>query len=120
MIDMMSWQTPTLSLRVLYGCSVHGTRNERVGVCYDRVGIIFLSGMWGSMWVFFTETTGSLRNLETRRTPSIVGSHMIQTLRIYHAVTSYNCRYKMKRSPVFLDIIYQDLREHVKKLAFLA
>ena len=35
--------TTTLSLRVLCGCSVHGTRNERVGV-------LFFSGMWGSVW----------------------------------------------------------------------
>ena len=27
MIPALSWQTPTLSLRVLCGCSVHGTRN---------------------------------------------------------------------------------------------
>ena len=42
-IPTLSWQTPTLSLRVLCGCSVHGNRNE-------RVGIIFLRGMWGSVW----------------------------------------------------------------------
>ena len=28
------------------------------------------SGMWGSVWGFSTETTGSLRNPETWRTPS--------------------------------------------------
>ena len=28
---------------------VHGTRNERVGVCHDRVGIIFFTGMFGSV-----------------------------------------------------------------------
>ena len=53
----LSWQTPTLSLRVLCGCSVHGTRNERVGVCQDRVGIIFFSGMLESVW-------GSSRRLQ--------------------------------------------------------
>ena len=37
--------------------SVHGTRNEWVGVCHDRVGIIFFSGMWGSVW-------GSSRRLQ--------------------------------------------------------
>ena len=60
-----------LARRVLCGCSVHGTRNERVRVCHDRVGIIVLSVMSGSVR-FFTETTGSLRNPETRRTPSYV------------------------------------------------
>ena len=61
------------SLQVLCGCSVHGTRNERVGVSHERVGIIFFSVMWGSVldspWV---QGTGSLRNPETRRTPSYV------------------------------------------------
>ena len=57
MIPTLSWQPPTHSLRVLCGCSVHGTPNERVGVCHDRVGIIFLSGMWGSVW-------GSSRRLQ--------------------------------------------------------
>ena len=46
----LSWQTPTLSLRV--PCTEHPyrTRNERVGVCNDRVGIIFLCGIWGTVW----------------------------------------------------------------------
>ena len=39
MIPTLSWKT----LRVLCGCSVHGTRNE-------RVGIIFFSGMFWSVW----------------------------------------------------------------------
>ena len=38
----LSKQTPTLSLKVLCKCSVHGTRNVRVGV-------LFCSGMWGSV-----------------------------------------------------------------------
>ena len=59
-IPTLSWQTPTLSLRVLCGCSVHGTRNESVGVCHDRVGIIFFQWGMGSSVGFFTETTGSL------------------------------------------------------------
>ena len=41
MITTLSWHTPTLSLRVLCGCSVH---------FHDRVGIIFLSGMLGLVW----------------------------------------------------------------------
>ena len=72
MIPTLSWQTPTISLRVLCGCSVHGTRNEKVAVCHNRVGIIFFCGMWGSVWGSFTGTTGSLCNPETRRTPSYV------------------------------------------------
>ena len=36
---------------------MHGTRDERVGVCHDRVGIIFFSGMLGSVW-------GSSRRLQ--------------------------------------------------------
>ena len=31
---------------------MHGTSNERVGVCHDRVGIIFFCGMWGSVWSY--------------------------------------------------------------------
>ena len=57
MIPTLSWQTLTLSLRVLCWFSVHGTRNERIGVCHDRVGIIFLSWGWGSVW-------GSSRRLQ--------------------------------------------------------
>ena len=34
----------------LVACSVHGTRNERVGVCPDRVGINFFIGMWEQVW----------------------------------------------------------------------
>ena len=45
-----SWQTLTLSLQVPCTEHPHRTRNERVGVCHDRVGIIFLSGGWGSVW----------------------------------------------------------------------
>ena len=36
---------------------MHGTRNERVGICYNRVGIIFFSGKSGSVW-------GSSRRLQ--------------------------------------------------------
>ena len=50
MIPTLSWQSPTLSLRELCGCSVHGTRNEGVGICHNRVGVIFFSGGWGSVW----------------------------------------------------------------------
>ena len=53
----LSWQTPTLSLRVPFREHPHRTRNERVGDCHDRVGIIFLSGGWGSVW-------GSSRRLQ--------------------------------------------------------
>ena len=37
MIPTLSWQTPNLSLRVICGCSVHGTLSERVRVGYGRV-----------------------------------------------------------------------------------
>ena len=57
MIPTLSWQTPTLSFRVLCRYSVQGTRNERIVVCHDRVGIIFFSGMLGSVW-------GSSRRLQ--------------------------------------------------------
>ena len=30
------------------GSRMHGTRNEKVGICHDRVGIIFFSGGWES------------------------------------------------------------------------
>ena len=50
MIPTLSGQTPIFLLRVLTGCSVHGTRNEGFGVCHDRVGIIFFGGMLGSVW----------------------------------------------------------------------
>ena len=66
MIPTRLWQTPTLSLPVPCTKHPHRTRNERVGVCHDRVGIIFFNRMWGSVW----GSSGSLRNPETRRTPS--------------------------------------------------
>ena len=50
-----------------------GVLNERVVVCHERVGVLFFNGMWpGISKGFFTETTGSLRNPETRRTPSYI------------------------------------------------
>ena len=63
MIPTLSWQTPTLSFRVLCGCSVHGTRNERVGIIFLLWGIGISVG-------FFTETTSFLRNPGVRRSPS--------------------------------------------------
>ena len=49
-IPTLSWHTPTLSLRVPCTKHPHRTRNE-------RVGIIFLSVGWGSVW-------GSSRRLQ--------------------------------------------------------
>ena len=53
----LSWKTPTLSLRVPCTEHLHRTCNERVGVFHVRVGIIFFSGRWGSVW-------GSSRRLQ--------------------------------------------------------
>ena len=62
MIPTLSWQTPTLSLRVSCTEHPHRTRNERD---------LFQWGIGISVG-FFTETTGFLPNPETRRTPSFV------------------------------------------------
>ena len=63
------WRTPTLLLRVLCTEHTHRIRNERVGVCNERFGVLFFSGSLDRCGVP-TETEGSLRNTETRRTPS--------------------------------------------------
>ena len=66
------WFSEILKLWITqYGCSLHGTRNKRVGVYHDRVGIIFLSGGWGSVWGSSRpETTSFLHNPGVRRSPS--------------------------------------------------
>ena len=46
----LSLKTPTLSLGVPCTENPHRSRNERVGVCHKRVGVLFFSGMqWGSL-----------------------------------------------------------------------
>ena len=83
----MKKRTPTLSLRVLCGCSVHGTRNERDGVCHERVGVLFFSGISGSVW-------GSPRRLQVPYVIPRLGStptyiHIFPYKRIFHSYFLY-------------------------------
>ena len=84
MIPTLSWKTPTLSFRVPCPDHTHRSRNERVGVCHDRVGIIFFSGMWGSVWY-------SSRRLQVFYV--ILGSgvvrHMISCHTVAHSAFTY-------------------------------
>ena len=66
MILSLSWQTPTLSFRVF--CA---RNSQQEGRSLPRQGGDHLT-QWdvGISVGFFTDTTGSLRNPETRRTPS--------------------------------------------------
>ena len=78
MIPTLSWQTPTLSLRVPCTEHPHRTRTERVGVCHDRVGIIFLSWWWWceSVW----GSSRRLRNPGYRCSPSHVYTNILGTV----------------------------------------
>ena len=68
MIPTLLWPTPTLSLRVLCGCSVSESITTGSGSSFSvDVGICV---------GFFTETTGSIRNPKTRRNPSYIYSYI--------------------------------------------
>ena len=48
----LSLQTPRANPLVAFLCTEHPhiTRNDRVRVCNERVGVLLLSGMFGSVW----------------------------------------------------------------------
>ena len=102
-------RTPTLSLRVLCGCSVHRTRNERVGVLFS-VGCGIRIG-------FLTKNKGSQRIPETRRTPVICLNIFLKNpfKTRYNSCLSkfrYDCPICSFTGPSKLDIKLHYLNKH--------